>query len=184
MPRLMSVALTEDAVRERRKTVTRRLGWAAAEPGMPLTLVRKAMGRSRRLPDKTKVVEPLVVVAHVVVVSTRWERLDAITDADVLREGFSHADLADYWHDGSLGCAFVRFFTEHMRCTPATEVNRIEWEYVPVCDSCGQHVVVTTDEVSVNGGWGREVRSAWVEHVTPVLDHQAMLGDLREPDDG
>jgi hypothetical protein len=28
MSRLMSVALTEDAVRERRKTVTRRLGWA------------------------------------------------------------------------------------------------------------------------------------------------------------
>lgn len=27
MPRLMSVAYTEDAVRERRKTVTRRKGW-------------------------------------------------------------------------------------------------------------------------------------------------------------
>lgn len=27
MPRLMSVTLTEDAVVERRKTVTRRLGW-------------------------------------------------------------------------------------------------------------------------------------------------------------
>ena len=32
MARLMSVALTEDAVRERRKTVTRRIGWRAAEP--------------------------------------------------------------------------------------------------------------------------------------------------------
>jgi hypothetical protein len=29
MPRLMSVALTEAAVRDRRKTVTRRLGWAS-----------------------------------------------------------------------------------------------------------------------------------------------------------
>ena len=30
-----------------------------------------------------------------------------------------------------------------------------------------------------------EVRSAWVEHAHPMLyDHPAMLGDLREPDDG
>lgn len=98
---------------------------------MPFTLVRKAMGRSRRLPDGTRVVDPLVIVAHVVCVSTRWERLDAITDDDVLREGFSHAELADYWNEGgSLGSAFVRFFCEKMRCTPSTQVNRIEWEYV------------------------------------------------------
>lgn len=33
MSRLMSVALTEKAVRERRKTVTRRLGWKFLKPG-------------------------------------------------------------------------------------------------------------------------------------------------------
>lgn len=35
MTRLMSVALTRDAVIERRKTVTRRLGWATLTPGTP-----------------------------------------------------------------------------------------------------------------------------------------------------
>jgi len=43
MPRLMSVALTEQAVRERRKTVTRRLGWQFLKPGDRLTLCRKVM---------------------------------------------------------------------------------------------------------------------------------------------
>lgn len=130
MARLMSVALTEDAVRERRKTVTRRIGWRAAEPGMPFTLVRKAMGRSHRLPDGTRVVDPLVIVAHVRCVSTRWERLDAITDDDVTREGFTAEDLADYPGD-TLAAQFVAFFCSKMRCTPSTQVNRIEWEYVP-----------------------------------------------------
>lgn len=123
MPRLMSVSLTEDAVREQRKTVTRRLGWSMLTPGTELDLCRKVMGRRKG--------DPLVRIARVRVTDARRERLDAITDDDVLREGFSHADLADYWHDGSLGTAFVRFFTEHMKCEPSTEVTRVEWEYLP-----------------------------------------------------
>jgi len=54
--RLMSVALTEDAVRARAKTVTRRLGWLFLRPYDRLTLCRKVMGRKRR--DGT--IEPLV----------------------------------------------------------------------------------------------------------------------------
>ena len=52
MPRLMSVSLTEQAVVERRKTVTRRLGWwedrngrRLLKPGDRLTLCRKVRGR-------------------------------------------------------------------------------------------------------------------------------------------
>lgn len=67
MPRLMSVTLTERAVVERRKTVTRRLGWGFLKAGDRLTLVRKAMGRRR--PDGT--VEPLVLVTRV-----EWRYLD------------------------------------------------------------------------------------------------------------
>lgn len=67
MPRLMSVAYTEDAVRERRKTVTRRKGWLMLKPGDRLTLVRKSMGRKKG--------EPLVRVAEVEVVSVRREPL-------------------------------------------------------------------------------------------------------------
>lgn len=117
MSRLMSVTLTEAAVRERRKTVTRRLGWAFLQPGDRLTLCRKVMGRRRK--DGT--VEPLVRICDVEVVSARREQLDAITDDDVAREGFG----------GRLTAAgFVAFFCHEMKCQPDTEVNRIEWRYL------------------------------------------------------
>lgn len=112
MARLMSVALTEQAVRDRRKTVTRRLGWLYAQPGMPLTLCRKVMGR--------RAGEPLVRVAEVEVVSVRRERLDAITPAEVLAEGFPELDPA----------GFVAMFCQAMKCQPGAEVTRIEWRYL------------------------------------------------------
>ena len=45
MPRLMSVAMTEQAVRDRTKTVTRRKGWLMLAPGDRLTLCAKVQGR-------------------------------------------------------------------------------------------------------------------------------------------
>lgn len=114
--RLISVALTEDAVRDRRKTVTRRLGWKFVKPGDRLTLCRKVMGRKRA--DGT--VEPLVRIAEVEVVSVRREPLDSITQDDVEREGFPTA--SPLW--------FVNFFREHMRCPADTLVTRIEWRYL------------------------------------------------------
>lgn len=129
MPRLMSVALTEQAVRDRRKTVTRRLGWSTLQPGAELDLCRKVMGRRRG--------DPLVRIARVRVVSVTRERLDAITDDDVLLEGFTADDLRP-WRPGpptpncgTLAENFVRFFCEHMKCEPSTEVTRVEWEYLP-----------------------------------------------------
>lgn len=116
MPRLMSVALTEQAVVERRKTVTRRLGWKSLQPGTHLTLARKVMGRRRS--DGT--VEPLVRLAEVEVVDVRRERLDAITQEDVEREGFPSA--SPLW--------FVDFFCEEMKVEPDTVVTRIEWKYL------------------------------------------------------
>ena len=75
MPRLMSVALTEDAVRDRRKTVTRRMGWRMLKSGDRLTLCRKVMGRRKD--------EPRVRICEVEVVGVRRERLSAISDEDV-----------------------------------------------------------------------------------------------------
>ena len=113
MPRLMSVALTEDAVRGRRKTVTRRLGWTFIKAGDRLTLCRKVMGRKKG--------EPLVRLAEVEIVDVRRERLDTIGAEDVVREGFP-----DWWPPAS----FVDFFTKSMKCAPDTEVTRIEWRYL------------------------------------------------------
>ncbi len=114
MTRLMSVSLTEDAVRAREKTVTRRMGWLHLTPGTRLTLCRKVMGRRKG--------EPLVRIADVEVVSVRRERLDAITPEEVVAEGFPAWEPA----------RFVEFFCDsHKGCTPESEVTRIEWRYLP-----------------------------------------------------
>ena len=112
MPRLMSVALTEQAVVERRKTVTRRLGWKFLKAGDRLTLCRKVMGRKKG--------ETLVRLAEVEVVDVRREPLYRIDLADVRREGF----------DDMLPSDFIEFFVKHMRCHISDEVTRIEWRYL------------------------------------------------------
>lgn len=70
----MSVSMTEQAVIDRRKTVTRRKGWwldkrgrRLLNPGDRLTLCRKVMGRKHG--------EPLVRLAEVGVISVRREPL-------------------------------------------------------------------------------------------------------------
>jgi hypothetical protein len=112
MSRLMSVALTEQAVRERRKTVTRRKGWTFLKPGDHLMLCRKVMGR--------KPGEPLERIAEVEVVSVRRERLLDVTTDDVQREGF----------EGFHALWFIQFFTDHMGGWPDQEITRIEWRYL------------------------------------------------------
>lgn len=131
----MSVALTEQAVAARRKTVTRRAGWTFLEPGTVLELCRKVMGR--------RAGEPLVRLCLVRVVSVRREPLNAITDDDVDREGFGpYGDPwphQDWWPPGSVPPApvhgeasrrFVEFFTAEMGGAPDQTVTRIEWEYL------------------------------------------------------
>lgn len=74
MSRLMSVAMTTDAVIERRKTVTRRKGWwldkngrRLLHEGDTLTLCRKVQGR--------KPGEPIERLAEVEIVDVRREPL-------------------------------------------------------------------------------------------------------------
>lgn len=113
MPRLMAVSLTEDQVRARTKTVTRRAGWCMLRTGDQLTLCRKVMGRRRG--------EPLERIATVQVTSVRREPLDAITAADVDAEGFPAMTPAQ----------FVDFFVRtHRGCGPGTEITRIQWRYL------------------------------------------------------
>lgn len=127
MPRLMSVAFTEDAVRERRKTVTRRKGWLMLKPGDRLTLCRKVMGRTKG--------EPLVRVAEVEIVSVRREVLAHLLpgaakpsrfggtypDDEMVREGFPGLDPADFVR---------RYFVEAQGIRPTDDVTRIEWRYL------------------------------------------------------
>ncbi|MEU5407441.1 hypothetical protein [Nocardia asteroides] len=113
MPRLMSVSLTEDQVRSRTKTVTRRVGWRMLAAGDHLTLCRKVMGRK---PD-----EPLVRIVDVEVLSVRREPLNVISADDLAAEGFPWMTRPE----------FVEFFcATHRGCGPETEVTRIEWRYL------------------------------------------------------
>lgn len=126
--RRISFALTKPQLLDGSKTVTRRLGWdwltrAPAEDLIELLAVSKCMGlRPGERADVYGVVE----------VHNAWrERLDAITQDDVRREGFPD------WTPEQ----FVAFFIKaNPKCrdgrtrklvptTPATLVTRIEFRF-------------------------------------------------------
>lgn len=113
MPRLMSVAMTTDAVIERRKTVTRRKGWLFLKPGDRLTLCRKVQGR--------KPGQPIERLAEVEVVSVRREQLHEITREDVALEGFPGMNRVDF---------VCRFFLDPQKMRETDLVTRIEWRYL------------------------------------------------------
>lgn len=110
MPRAMSFWLTEAAFKDGTKDVTRRLGWSTLARGDVLKAVRKAQG--------LRAGERQELLGLIRVVSTRRERLDAITLDEVRREGFAGKTPAD----------FIRLFCEANRCEPSTVVTRIEFE--------------------------------------------------------
>lgn len=126
MSRLMSVTLTEQAVVERRKTVTRRLGWRFLKPGDRLTLCRKVMGRKKG--------DPLVRLAEVEVVDVRREPLCKIDDEDIVREGVEllPGRFTEVYTDTGqpTPCAWVEWFCDEMGVCPYDYVTRIEWRYL------------------------------------------------------
>jgi hypothetical protein len=124
MARLMSVAFTEDAVRDRTKTVTRRKGWTFAKPGDRITLCRKVMGRKKG--------EPLVRLAEVEVLDVRREPLILLLGgsaprwtpygaSEMEREGFPGRD--PHWFVAEL-------FAEAQGIRSTDDVTRIEWRYL------------------------------------------------------
>ena len=127
MSRLMSVAFTEQAVIERRKTVTRRAGWTMLTPTDRLTLCRKVMGRRHA----DGYVEPLVRLVDVEVVDVRREPLNRLIEepgygaAEMILEGFPGLDPAEF---------VQRYFTRAQRIHPDQDINRIEWRYL--CTEC------------------------------------------------
>ena len=128
MPRLMSVAFTEDAVRERRKTVTRRKGWWVNKagqriilPGQRLTLCRKVMGR--------KPGEPLERICDVEVVSVIRAALHYVTvPGELTREGFP--ELEEWPGSFQGGQEFIRRYFEPQGLGWNDDVTRIEWRYL------------------------------------------------------
>ncbi len=117
MSRLMSVAFTEQAVVERRKTVTRRKGWTFLKPGDTLTLCRKVQGRRRS--DGT--VEPIVRLAEVEVLDVRRERLSPVdADGELAAEGCPDMSATE----------FIGRYFEPQGIHALDLVTRIEWRYL------------------------------------------------------
>ena len=112
MPRNMSFSLTTDQVRIQVKDVTRRLGWWFLKPDELVNAVVKAMGLR-----KGQKIERICLIR---IVSTRPEPLNAITDQEVVREGFPEMGRQ----------AFIEMFCRHNKCAAGATVNRIEFEYV------------------------------------------------------
>jgi len=112
MPRNMSFALTTEQVRDRKKHVTRRCGWWFLKPGEIVNAVEKAMGLRKG--------EKIARICQIRIVATRPERLDGITDADVLLEGFELLSPEE----------FVDLYARVNRCAADAIVNRIEFEYL------------------------------------------------------
>lgn len=115
----MSVAFTEDAVRNRTKTVTRRKGWKFLEPGDRLTLCRKVMGR--------KPGEPLVRIVDVEVLAVHQEQLVDLMNRpeyaaeEMAREGFPGMSPHDFVN---------HYFVLAQGMKIADFVTRIEWRYL------------------------------------------------------
>lgn len=122
--RHISFALTTKQVRNRTKTVTRRLGWKTLQPGTLLQPVVQAQGLA-----KGERVER--IGGPIRVLSVRRERLDAITYSDVVREGFPLPDgVAHTPHDEQVQIRrFLAMFCEHNDSEPGDKVTRIEFEY-------------------------------------------------------
>lgn len=121
--RRMSFNLTQPAIRERRKTVTRRLGWRNLGPGERLLAVDRL--RVKAIDAK--------VLGVIEVVSVRREPLSAITCADVIAEGVDLPDCSRHGPEVMWPCpyCFIGLFCDAMRLDdPDTEVTRIEFRYV------------------------------------------------------
>jgi len=112
MARNMSFAMTTEQFRNKTKTVTRRFGWLFLKAGDEVRGVEKAMGLKKG--------EKIKQLGMVRIISTRQEPLNAITQDDVIKEGFPDWTPAQ----------FIQMLIDHYKVDPTKEVNRIEFEYI------------------------------------------------------
>lgn len=113
MARNMSFMLTTKQIRNRTKTVTRRLGWWKLKPGEILIACEKCQGLRKG--------EKVVKLAQLRVISAHEEPLSAITQDECRKEGFPDMLPADF---------IDMFVRSHRGSHRDGIVNRIEFEYL------------------------------------------------------
>jgi hypothetical protein len=120
--RLISMKLTTGKFLDGTKTVTRRIGWRFAEPGMRLRAVRQAQGLSRG--------EKAETLGYIELVDVRDERIDKLLDnrdygtEEMIKEGFSN------WSPRE----FVHFFCAIHDIKPDAFVRRLEFKRIEIDD--------------------------------------------------
>lgn len=118
--RNISFKLTTDQIRNRTKTVTRRLGWKTLTNRTLLQACVKCQGlkpgeRVERLCMIRVVSVTLERLTHLLCVYSRKK-----AKLEVVKEGFPDLTPRE----------FVAMFCREMKCDPEQEVTRIEFEYV------------------------------------------------------
>jgi hypothetical protein len=108
----MSFALTTAQIRNRTKTVTRRMGWATAKRGDVVQPIVKGQGL-RKGEHVERIGDPIRFV------SVRREPLNRCSH-EMAEEGFPLMTAE----------AFIAMFCMQNGCTPDTIITRIEFEYV------------------------------------------------------
>ncbi len=120
MPRNMSFALTTEQIKNRTKTVTRRIGWGFLNPGDIVNACVKCMG--------LKPGEKVQRLAQIRIVRTRIEPLSRM----IQQSEYGASEAAKEGFPGWSGDQFVEMLLDHMptKFGKSTLVNRIEFEYV------------------------------------------------------
>jgi hypothetical protein len=105
--------LTTEQVKNRTKTVTRRLGWWFLKPGDILNACEKCQGLKKG--------EKIKRICRIEILSVREEKLYEIDRHDCVAEGFPKLTPDE----------FVKMFCKANKgCLPEAPVNRIEFEYI------------------------------------------------------
>lgn len=113
----ISFSMTVDQIRNRTKTVTRRIGWKRLAPGARLMACVKCQGLKKG--------EKIERIAEIIVTDVRDEMLSAM---DLFPEyGVAEAILEGF--PGMSGPEFVDMFCKNMRCLRSQIVRRIEFRY-------------------------------------------------------
>lgn len=150
MTRRMACSLTIDAVREQRKTVTRRHvdTWRTLTAGDELVLVERGMG----IPKGGR----QVLLARVRVTDVRVEPLTDVDADDLLREGITDMGVLAFscwWAQGhGHGAAWSPEQLAGIRC------RRIAWEYLTAPQATCPH----PRSVNLRNSLGHVVPGWWV----------------------
>lgn len=110
--RNMSFSLTTAAYEDRSKTETMRLGWVFLKPGEAFMGILKGQGLKKG--------EKVVKLHASRCGSNTLARVDSVTKANRIAEGFPHLEPAE----------FVEMFCRHNRCSPDRIINRIVFEHL------------------------------------------------------